>query len=200
MARLCCCQVADRMSRSAHERGSCRERYIRTSIRLRPRPRPRQARLRDTADSRCVGQAVMNPLVTRWRILRVLRGIERGLADSDPRLVGLFAAFTRLTRGEDMPGGEKLGGGRNRMLTRPRAAVPNEPPAFWRSWLWTSVLFILLAALPYSVTIGGTGPCVIRACAQRVEHLHGDRRSAKGQAAFCVVYPNRHLTPASCQS
>jgi len=37
---------------------------------------------------------------------RVLRGIERDLAESDPRLAALFSSFTLLAQGEQMPSTE----------------------------------------------------------------------------------------------
>jgi hypothetical protein len=37
---------------------------------------------------------------------RVLRGIERDLAESDPRLAALFSCFTLLVQGEKMPSAE----------------------------------------------------------------------------------------------
>jgi hypothetical protein len=46
----------------------------------------------------------MNLVVGRRR---TLRGIERELADSDPRLARLLADFTRLTRDEDMPAADR---------------------------------------------------------------------------------------------
>jgi len=111
---------------------------------------------------------------------RELRGIERGLAGSDPRLASLFAMFTWLTRGQEKPAAETLRADPVRMRTRlTSAAGPNQRVEHWRSWLWTSLLFAILVALPYSVAIGGTGHCVARACAQQVgQHPHGDRRQA----------------------
>jgi len=65
-------------------------------------------------------------------------------------------------------------------------AEPNQSLEFWRSWLWASVLFVILAALPYSVTIGGTGPCAVRACAQPVaQHPHVDRPKCIATVARC---------------
>jgi hypothetical protein len=41
---------------------------------------------------------------------RVLDGIETGLESGDPKLRSMFAIFTRLTRGEEVPGAERLRG------------------------------------------------------------------------------------------
>jgi hypothetical protein len=144
----------------------------------------------------------MNLLLSRRQILRMLRGIERGLAGSDPQLARLFATFTRLTRGEDMPGAEKLRAGPVRLLAQLRSAAgPSRPLEHWRTWLWTSVLFAIVVAMPYAVTIGGTGHCVARACARPVEqHPHGDRRHATEQAGQCLVYQNWHVMPPACPS
>jgi hypothetical protein len=48
---------------------------------------------------------VMNPRLTRRR---ALRGIERDLAASDPRLDELFLLFTGLASGAKIPGAEKI--------------------------------------------------------------------------------------------
>jgi hypothetical protein len=140
---------------------------------------------------------MMNLLVSRWRILR---GIERDLAGSDPLLTGLFTMFTWLTHGEEMPAAEKLRAGSVRKLTWLRSAAgPNRPLEHWRTWFWTILLFAILVALPYSVTIGGTGHCAAQACARPAEqHPHDDRRYATGQAAHCLVYRYWHVRAASC--
>jgi hypothetical protein len=57
--------------------------------------------------------AVMNLLRSETR---ALRGIERDLAGSDPRLAALFSTFTRVVRGEDLPSAERLATGRVRRL------------------------------------------------------------------------------------
>jgi len=96
----------------------------------------------------------------------ILRGIETDLVGSDPWLAMQFAMFTEVTRDEEMPGTEKLKAGPIGRLARLRSvAGPNRLPEYWRSWFWTSVLLAILVALPYSVTIGGTGGCVAQACA-----------------------------------
>jgi len=149
----------------------------------------------------------MNLLLSRRRILRMLRGIEHGLAGSDPQLARLFAMFTRLTRGEDMPGAEKLRAGPGRLLAQLRSAAgPGRPLEHWRTWLWISLFAAIVVAGPYALAIGGTGHCVARACARPVDtrpveqHPHGDRRHAMGQAGQCLVYQNWHVMPSACLS
>src|SRR5215469_2544371 len=106
---------------------------------------------------------MMNLFIGRRHILR---GIETDLVGSDPWLAMQFAMFTEVTRDEEMPGTEKLKAGPIGRLARLRSvAGPNRLPEYWRSWFWTSVLLAILVALPYSVTIGGTGGCVAQACA-----------------------------------
>jgi hypothetical protein len=80
----------------------------------------------------------MNVLLSRRRILRILRGIETDLAGSDPPMAGLFAIFTSLTRGEELPAAEKLKAGPARMLTR--AAGLGRLFIRWHTWLWLTLL------------------------------------------------------------
>ena len=137
-------------------------------------------------------------MLASWR--RTLRGIETGLASSDPRLAGLFAMFARLTRGEELPGPEKLPAGPALLVARLRSAAgPNRLLEVWRLWFWTVVLFAVVAALPYAVTIGGTGHCVARACTQPAErHPRGDQRHAVRQATHCLARDDFRFTPATC--
>jgi hypothetical protein len=51
---------------------------------------------------------------------QALNSIMDGLADSDPRLAALLAAFTRLESGEEMPAGEEIPAGSPRAARRPR--------------------------------------------------------------------------------
>jgi len=78
---------------------------------------------------------VINLRLTRRR---ALREIERGLADSDPRLDELFFSFTQLASGGKTPRAEKI---RStplqliaRMVQRERLASddPQGPAAWWR--------------------------------------------------------------------
>ena len=47
-------------------------------------------------------------ILTVRRQQSLLAAMHSSLRDSDPRLVGTFATFTRLTVGEDMPGTERV--------------------------------------------------------------------------------------------
>ena len=136
------------------------------------------------------------------RSQRTLRGIERGLAGSDPRLAGLFAMFTQLTRGDQLPGPEKLPAGPGLLVARLRPATgPNRPPQLWRTWIWTILLLAGLTALPYAVTTGAAGHCAPRACTQSAQqHPRGDQRHAARQATYCRVRQDFRFTPASCPS
>lgn len=69
----------------------------------------------------------MNLLVSRRR---TLRGIERDLAGSDPRLATLFSTFTLLTRDEELPPAERLKAGHERMLAW--LAFFLSDPSSWR--------------------------------------------------------------------
>jgi hypothetical protein len=83
----------------------------------------------------------MNVLLSRRRILRILRGIETDLAGSDPPMAGLFAMFTSLTRGEELPAAEKLKAGPVRMLAwLTRADGLGRLFIRWHTWLWLTVL------------------------------------------------------------
>ena len=137
---------------------------------------------------------VMNLVVGRRR---TLRGIERDLADSDPRLARLLADFTRLTRDEDMPAAEKLKLGPISMLRS--AASPNRPPEYWRSLFWTLVLFAILAVLHYALMIGGTGHCVSQACTPAVHGTASGSRNP-GNAANPGISPNSsEHAPLRCE-
>ena len=60
----------------------------------------------------------------RRRQLRILRGLERGLADSDPGLEALFLGFARRTGGHDMRWVEKTDTSRRRWLIFRRRPEP----------------------------------------------------------------------------
>jgi hypothetical protein len=65
---------------------------------------------------------------------RVLRGIERDLAESDPPLTAFFSSFTLLAQDEEMPRTEKIMAWPLRMLSRMRGRA--EPREGRRSALW----------------------------------------------------------------
>ncbi len=134
---------------------------------------------------------------------RILRGIGKDLARSDPQLVRLFTMFTWLTRGADMPGAEQVKAGPVRMLTRPTpTAGPGRPLENRLTWLWTTLLlFTLVLVLPHSFTTSAKAHCAVGACAQPVkQHPHTDQRHAARQVAHCLVHQSRPFTSVSCLS
>ena len=64
----------------------------------------------------------------RRRQLRILRGMERELADSEPGLDALFQGFARRTNGHDMRWVEMIDG-RRRLPVFPAASRSRAPPS-----------------------------------------------------------------------
>ena len=80
----------------------------------------------------------MNLLATRRR---TLRGIERELAGSEPRLVALFATFTLLTRDEELPVAERLSSRPRHILARlGRTLGLGRSAVGWRARIWPALL------------------------------------------------------------
>ena len=78
-------------------------------------------------------QLVAVAMDLRLRHRRSLRAIERNLADSDPRLAKLFAAFTVLAQGEERGRAEKVKARPLRALARRLAtALEFDPADPWR--------------------------------------------------------------------
>lgn len=78
-------------------------------------------------------QLVAVAMNLRLRHRRSLRAIERNLADSDPRLAKLFAAFTVLAHGEERGRAEKVKARPMRALARRLAtALEFDPADPWR--------------------------------------------------------------------
>ena len=99
---------------------------------------------------------------------RTLYRIDRMLRDSDPRLVALFAIFTRLTWDEEMPRIEQI---RTR-LTRIRGRFARRPGPVRRRTprvprRLKAVLFFpaALAAVACALLIGSSGPAAHRCAA-----------------------------------
>ena len=99
---------------------------------------------------------------------RTLDRIDRMLRDSDPRLVALFAIFTRLTWDEEIPRIEEIRarlarfGGWIARRTRPvRRRTPRVPSRV------KAILFFpaALAAVACALLIGSSGPAVHRCAA-----------------------------------
>ena len=61
----------------------------------------------------------------RRRQLRILRGLERDLADSDPGLDALFLGFARRTGGHDLRWVEKIDAKQRRWLFARRRPEPS---------------------------------------------------------------------------
>jgi len=90
----------------------------------------------------------MNQLASRRQTWRILRGIETGLARSDPQLAGLFRMFTRLTRDEQLPAAEKLKAGPAHVLARLRQTIDlDRPLPRWHIWPCLTLLLALLLFL-----------------------------------------------------
>jgi hypothetical protein len=78
---------------------------------------------------------------------RVLRGMERDLAKSDPRLTALFSSFTLLAQDEEMPWAEQIVAWPLRMLGRLRG----QPPGGWRAALQMALCGpLLLSAMVFA--------------------------------------------------
>jgi hypothetical protein len=110
----------------------------------------------------------MSMLVTSRR---ALRGIEKDLASSDPKLATFFSTFTLLTRDEELPGVERLKAGPVRLIARlrwRRASFPqglHRRTAYQRPPLWPLLLLsAALTAVVCAVAVGGIGFTAARAC------------------------------------
>jgi len=66
---------------------------------------------------------------------RVLHGIERDLASSDPRLDMLYSTFTKQVNGEKMPRTEEIQSAPLRLLARSkRRSARRRAGEDWRAW------------------------------------------------------------------
>jgi hypothetical protein len=110
---------------------------------------------------------------------RILDGIADTLRASEPRLVSMFAIFTRLTKNEARPWREQLPtySGLRRLLMRikpsPRSArMPQQPSnrAVWVRVLVATQLAIALTVVGILISVSGhKGP----ACGASTSHLTG---------------------------
>ena len=89
----------------------------------------------------------------------VLDSIKDELTDSDPKLAGLMATFTRLVSGEEMPLWERIWSGSRRAGRRPRRARTVTPGALLLLWLLTSVVLIAIALILSHGASGSPGGC-----------------------------------------
>jgi hypothetical protein len=90
----------------------------------------------------------------------VLDSIKDELTDSDPKLAGLLATFTRLVSGEEMPLREGIWSGSRRADRRPgRARTTVTPGALLLLWLLISVVLIAVAVILSHGGSGSPGGC-----------------------------------------
>lgn len=99
---------------------------------------------------------------------RTLDRIDRMLRDSDPRLVALFAIFTRLTWDEEIPRIEEIRAGLARFggwIARRTDAVRRHTPRVPRRMKAILVFPAALAAVACALLIGSSGPAAHRCAA-----------------------------------
>lgn len=84
----------------------------------------------------------------------VLDSIKNELANSDPRLTGLMATFTRLVSGEDMPLRERIWPG-----SRRRRRLGPSQRTLLLLWLMLSVVLIAIALILSHGASRSTGGC-----------------------------------------
>ncbi len=89
---------------------------------------------------------------------RILDAIAGALQVRDPRLAGMFAVFTRLTRAEPMPASESIDGGRLRRAAR-RLRQEVAPPGRLRALVIIPVVLAAIAALIALGPVSGSPPC-----------------------------------------
>jgi hypothetical protein len=145
---------------------------------------------------------------------QVLDSIKAELADSDPRLAGFMATFTRLVSGEEMPlreriwaGSRRAGGrpGRNRRRRSPGTRRLWSPAAGqWLGprggtllllWLLISVVLIAVAVILSHGGSGGSGGCAEPwpvVCADRAS---SPRPHPSGTATSQPSAPAQQLIP-----
>jgi hypothetical protein len=85
-----------------------------------------------------------------------LRGIERDLAGSDPRLAALFSTFMLVMRDEELPSAERLASGPVRRLRDGCGPVARAGLSLAGARLWLSLLRMLMA-LACALAAAGIG-------------------------------------------
>jgi len=90
----------------------------------------------------------------------MLDSIKDELTDSDPKLAGLMATFTRLVSGEEMPFRERIWSGSRRAARRPRRPRTVTRGAMLLLWLLISVVLIAIALILSHGTSGSPSGCV----------------------------------------
>jgi hypothetical protein len=90
----------------------------------------------------------------------VLDSIKDDLTDSDPKLAGLMATFTRLVSGEEMPFREGVWSGSRRAGRRPgRTRTTVTPGALLLLWLLISVVLVAIALILSQSGSGNASGC-----------------------------------------
>jgi len=89
----------------------------------------------------------------------VLDSIKDELTDSDPKLAGLMASFTRLVSGEEMPLWERIWSGSRRAGRRPGRPRTVAPGALLLLWLLISVVLIAIALILSHGASGSPSGC-----------------------------------------
>lgn len=117
---------------------------------------------------------------------RVLRRIERCLAQSDPQLEKLFWIFTRLAGGEQLPRTERVAVVPvPAALRRSRLARAAHGRVFSRTTLRSPVVLVVtlfviwVLAMVIALEHGGTGPC-----SPPARHLAQAPRTCPGASAW----------------
>lgn len=121
---------------------------------------------------------MLNVLLS-WR--RAVRGIEKDLADSDPRLQALFSTFTLFTRDAQRPRAERLLSGPAGVLALVwRTVRLHWPVVSWRRLRWVVLCAAALAALVCTAAVTGAGSAPGRLCPVAAYHYgwqqHGPAR------------------------
>jgi hypothetical protein len=90
---------------------------------------------------------------------RILDGIAGTLQARDPRLVSMFAIFTRLTRSEPMPSNEALDAGRVRRAVRRMRRLAAPRPNLRALVIIPVVLAAVVSLVILAPVAGGVRPC-----------------------------------------
>ena len=120
---------------------------------------------------------------------RALNRIERRLRDSDPRLLSLFAIFTRLTHEEDMPRVEevkarlaRIAGWAARRTAPVRRRIPRPSDRVKAVLFFPAALAMLVCAL----LIGASAPTVQR-CATTIRSPASEFIVKARQCRFTLI-------------
>jgi hypothetical protein len=145
---------------------------------------------------------------------QVLDSIKAELADSDPRLAGFMATFTRLVSGEEMPLRERVWGGSRRAGGRPGRSQRRHGPGPRRLrspvggqwlgprtgtllllWLLVSVVLIAVAVILSHGGSGSSGGCAEPWPAVCADRASSPRPRPAGTATSRPSAPVQQLIP-----